>query len=179
MKAFGRLFRRKHLFALIIGFADGILTALTLTAGSVIRSGGQIDGTLALRVPVAASLSGAFVFFVAEYGRLRGELIDAERQLNLTTHGRFAALQLGRAVLRETMEGAAISCLCSFLGALLPLIVSILLPGSSWLAIAIAALGGLGVGVAQAVYGNPIRWAGALITAGILLTCVGAALHLV
>jgi VIT1/CCC1 family predicted Fe2+/Mn2+ transporter len=172
--------RREHTFALIVGLADGILTALTLTAGRVIYSQPGVDSTLAFRIPLASSLSGAFVFFVAEYSRLRGELVYAERELSLTTHG-LAASRLGRTVFREAVGGAVISCVCNFLGALLPLLFTVLLPESSWLAIiiAITALGALGVGVAYVVHGNLIRWAGALIIAGTLLTFVGTELHIV
>jgi VIT1/CCC1 family predicted Fe2+/Mn2+ transporter len=181
MKVISWVLRREHTFPLIIGLADGILTALTLTAGRVIHSQPGVDSTLAFRVPLASSLSGAFVFFVAEYGRLRGELVYAERQLNLPTYGSFAASRLGRAVFREAVGGAVISCVCNFLGALLPLLFIVLLPESSWLAIVIAitALGALGVGVAYVVHGNLARWAGALIIAGVLLTFVGTELHII
>jgi VIT1/CCC1 family predicted Fe2+/Mn2+ transporter len=174
------LFRRERMFALLIGVIDGILTALTLAAGRVLSAERSLDSTLAFRIPAASALSGAFVFFVAEYARQRGELVRAERQLSLTAHGRLAATRLGRATLYDSAGGAALSIVCNFLGALVPLFVGTLLPNLSWLApvVAIAILGGLGVGIARAIYGNPIRWAIALMLAGVLLTLAGVVLHI-
>jgi len=169
------------LFALVIGLVDGILTALTLAAGRVVGSSAPIDLSLALRISAGASLSGAFIFFTAEYARLRRELAHAERQLMLTPRGRMAATKLGGAVFRETVTGALISSTCSFLGALLPLVIGSSLPERSWLAIvaAIFALGALGAGLARLVYGNPLRWAVVLIVAGSLLSLLGIRLHIV
>jgi predicted membrane protein (TIGR00267 family) len=160
---------------------DGILTALTLASNKVIHAQDPVDMSLALRISLAASLSSAFVFWVAEYARLRGDLVHAERQLNLTSHGRLAATHLGKAVLREAIIGAVFSSCTSFLGALLPLIIAVLLPSVSWLAIvaAVVALGALGVIVARSIYANPILWAIALITSGIFLTIMGIELHVV
>jgi hypothetical protein len=56
------------------------------------------------------------------------KLVHAERQLNLTSHGRFASSRLGCEVLREAAEAAALSSLSSFLGALTPLIVAVIYP---------------------------------------------------
>jgi len=175
------LWKRERLFAVVIGLVDGILTALTLAAGRVMSSTASIDVPLALRISAGASLSGAFIFFTAEYARLRGELAHAERQLMLTPRGRLAATKLGGAVFRDTVGGAATSSICSFLGALAPLIVGSLLPGRSWLAIvtAIIALGALGAGLARLVYGNSLRWAVVLMIAGGLLSLVGIELHII
>ena len=169
------------MFALVIGLVDGILTALTLAAGRVVGSSAPIDVSLALRISAGASLSGAFIFFTAEYARLRGELAHAERQLMLTPRGRMAATKLGGAVFRETVTGALISSTCSFFGALLPLVIGSTLPERSWLAIvaAIFALGALGAGLARLVYGNPLRWAVVLMIAGGLLSLVGIKLRIV
>ena len=174
-----RIFRQENVFALVIGLTDGILTALTLASGRVFNSSEPITISLALRISAASSLSGVFVFFTAEYMRQRGQLVHAERQLSLTSH--LAATQLGRAVLRDTLWGAAISSVCNFLGALFPLIAGALLPQLSWLAIAagLLALGALGVAAARATYGNPILWAAALVFAGGLLTLAGLKLRIV
>jgi predicted membrane protein (TIGR00267 family) len=169
------------LFALVIGLVDGILTALTLAAGRVVSASAPIDVSLALRISAGASLSGAFIFFTAEYARLRGDLAHAERQLMLTPRGRMAATKLGGAVFRETVTGTTISSICSFLGALLPLAMGSLIPGRSWFAIATAifALGLLGLGLARLVYGNPFRWAVILVIAGAVLSLIGMKLHIV
>lgn len=175
------LFRREHAFPLVVGVCDGILTALTLAAGLVIGSQAPLRMSLALRIAAASSLSGTFVFFTAEYARLRGELVHAERQLSLTSGGRLATTRLGRAVLAESLAGAGLSSICNFAGALIPLALGALLPDPAWLAIAaaIVALGLLGAVVAHAVRGNPIRWVTGLMAAGGILTLVGLRLHVV
>jgi VIT1/CCC1 family predicted Fe2+/Mn2+ transporter len=174
------LFRREHMFALLIGVVDGILTALTLAAGRVLSVADALDSTLAFRISAASALSGALVFFVAEYARQRGELVRAERQLSLTAHGRLAATRLGRAALYDAASGAALAIICNFLGALVPLLIGVALPSVSWLAavVAIAILGALGIGIARAIYWNPLRWAMVLMLAGALLTLIGVQLHI-
>jgi VIT1/CCC1 family predicted Fe2+/Mn2+ transporter len=175
------IFQRKHIFALVIGLTDGILTALTLGSSKVISSTEPITIGLALRISSASSLSGVFVFFTAEYVRMRGELVHAERQLNLTSRGHLATTYLGRAVLQETVRGAVLSSVCNFIGALAPLIAGALLPGFSWLAIATAllVLGALGAVAGRYTYGSPILWAVSLICAGALLTLAGLKLRIV
>jgi hypothetical protein len=93
----------------------------------------------------------------------------------------LAATQLGRAALRDTLWGAAISSICNFLGALVPLMAGALWPRFSWLAIAagLLALAVLGVAAARSTYGNPILWATALVLAGGLLTLAGLKLRIV
>jgi predicted membrane protein (TIGR00267 family) len=179
MSAVVWLFQREHAFALVIGVSDGILTALTLAAGSVLGSGKPLEGGLALRIATASAVSGTFVFFTAEYSKLRGELAHAERQLNLTSHGRLAATRLGRAVLLETLSKASLASLCNFIGALFPLALGAFLPRPAWLpvAAAIVALGLLGVAIARSVRGNSFRWAAGLMAAGLLLTLIGFRLH--
>ena len=173
------IFRGENIFALVIGLTDGILTALTLASGRVFSSTQPITIGLALRISAALSISGVFVFFTAEYVRQRGALVHAERQLSLTSH--LAATRLGQAALRDTLWGAAISCACNFLGALLPLSVGALLPRFSWLAIAVGllALGVLGAACARLTYGHPALWASALVVVGGLLTLAGLKLRIV
>jgi len=181
MRAPAWLFRREHVFPLVVGVCDGILTALTLAAGRVIESQAPLGMSLALRIAAASSLSGTFVFFTAEYARLRGELVHAERELSLTSAGRLAATRLGRAVLAESVAGAGISSICNFAGALFPLALGALLPGPAWVAIAAAiiALGLLGAAVAHGVRGNPLLWITGLMAAGGVLTLAGLRLHVV
>lgn len=173
------VFLRSLLFPLVVGPVDGILTALTLSAGRMLTSAGrQIDMSLALRIALAASLSGSFVYFVAEYARLRGELIDGERHLNLASRGRFATSRLGTAVLRDAFQGAAISGVTGFLGALFPLALGALFVNRQWLTLvsAIVVLGALGIMVARSVLGRPLAWALALMATGMLLTAIGVVL---
>jgi predicted membrane protein (TIGR00267 family) len=169
----------RALFPLVIGPVDGILTALTLAAGRILTPDQPIDISLALRIALAASLSGGFVFFVAEYARLRGELVHAARHLNLASTGRLATSHLGQEVLRESVLGTVIAAATGFGGALLPLILGAAFSTISWMtiAIAIAVLGLLGFAVSRAVHGNAIYWATALMVTGALLSAAGVLLH--
>lgn len=169
------LFEREHKFALVIGLCDGILTALTLAAGSVLASRAPLRLQFALRIAGASSLSGTFVFFVAEYTRLRGELTHAERQLSLASSAGLASTRLGPVVLMEGLIGTCLASLCNFLGALFPLFLGAVLPGLPWIAIATAIilLGLLGVALSRSVHGSVFRWTAGLMLVGGMLTLVG------
>ncbi|PWK89740.1 hypothetical protein [Fulvimonas soli] len=165
---------------LVAGLTDGILTALTLGAGHMLAAAAPATPGLAFRVAGAAAVSGAFVFLVAHYADLRGELVEAERQLNLVAHGRFATSRLGRAVFREAVSKAAMASLCTFAGALLPMLVGALawLPRWTPIAVSIVALCLLGWLLARTVFGRPLYWVLALGAAGGLLAWLGAALKI-
>ena len=119
------------------------------------------------------------MFFVAEYARLRGELVHAARHLNLASTGRLATSRLGQEVLRESVLGTVIAAATGFGGALLPLILGAAFSTISWMtiAIAIAVLGLLGFAVSRAVHGNPIYWSAAFMVTGALLSAAGVLLH--
>jgi predicted membrane protein (TIGR00267 family) len=175
------LFKRENSFALVIGLTDGILTALTLTAGRMLDAANPITLELALRISIAAAISGVVVYFTAEYVRLRGELVQAERQLNLARHGHLATTHLGHVVFRDAVRGAISSSTCTLVGALLPLLAGVLLTNMPWASVAVSlvALGVLGTLAARATYANPLTWSLALVTAGCLLTVAGLQLRVV
>lgn len=171
----GGLFDARHRLDLVAGLSDGMLTALTLGAGHILPTNAPTSIGLAFRVSCAAAVSGAFIFFVAHYAERRGELVEAERQLNLTSHGQLATSRLGRAAMREAAIQAAIASGCTFLGALLPLMVSALIPQPRWLgaAVALVALCLLGYFLARTVYGHPLRWMVGLVLGGVALALLG------
>ncbi len=173
------LLGREHAFPLITGLTDGILTALTLGAGKVFELNKPIKADLMWRLAGAAALSAAVIFFVADYSRLRLDLVHSERHLNLTAHGRLASTHLGRAVFYDALRGAVISGVSSFCGAAFPLLVAVLWPAAPWIAIAVSivALGCLGSGLARSFYGSSIRWTIALMIIGAALAFAGLELH--
>jgi predicted membrane protein (TIGR00267 family) len=177
LRGLRHIFRADHTFSLTIGVTDGILTALTLVSGRLL-TGKPPTVELALKISVASALTSIFVFCTAEYARLRGQLMHAERELNLTSHGRLAASHLGRAIRRETMASAAISSLANFVGAFFPVLIGAFFPRPPGLAVAVAvaALALLGGALAYSIHGNLLGWALALAISGVLLALVGAKL---
>jgi VIT1/CCC1 family predicted Fe2+/Mn2+ transporter len=168
-------------FFIVTGFAEGILTALTLAAGRILAPGSESLTGLAVRVGLAAGFPEAVVFFAAEYSRQQGMLLRMERQLNLTERGRLASSRLGRQALEESLGAALVSALCAFGGATTPLLVAGLLPGPGWLTIAIAVLclALLGAGIAHALSGCRICWSLGLALAGVAMAILGACLRVV
>lgn len=178
MKSLPKL-RGPHSFAIVVGITDGILNALTLAAGHFV-SGSRPTIALSLRIAFGSALCGIFVFFTAEYARLRGELLDSERQLNLAADGKFATTSLGKQVRHEAITSATISSAANFLGAVLPLMLGAVLPGSALLAIApsIFALGLLGAILAQSIRGSKTLWIVILMLSGALFSILGVWLHI-
>jgi predicted membrane protein (TIGR00267 family) len=181
MKGFRWLLDPRHRFASVVGLTDGILTALTLASGKLLASNGRITLGLSVRIAIAASSSGMFIFFTAEYARLRGELVHASKQLNLASHGHLATTQLGNAVRREAVNSALVSSIFNFLGAFIPLSIAVAFPLFPRLpvVIAVAALGALGAALAHTIHGRMAFWALALMTAGAFLALVGVKIHVV
>jgi VIT1/CCC1 family predicted Fe2+/Mn2+ transporter len=164
---------------IVAGLVDGILTALTLSAGRLLEPGG-ISVALAVRVGAAAGLTTVFVFFLAHYAEMRAELVHAEKQLSLAAHGRLVAGTLGRQIFRESLGGACIAAACSLGGATLPLLLSALTPGPWWVGVALTLviLGVLGALLASSLYGSRRLWAIALVAGGIALTAIGERLKI-
>lgn len=176
---FAVTFNRTQTFAIVVGLTDGILTALTLASGHLM-TGTKPTIELSFRIALGSAICGVFVFFTAEYARLRGELIHAERQLNLSSRGQFVTSQLGRQVRADAFASAFISSSANFLGALFPLCVGSFLPGPALLAVvpSIVALGLLGMSLAHIVRGSATIWIAALVASGIALSIIGVWLHI-
>jgi VIT1/CCC1 family predicted Fe2+/Mn2+ transporter len=169
------------LMPVVLGLSDGILTALTLSAGRLVNANESLTFILAARIAIASLASGAFVFFVSNYSRLRGELIHAETQLNLTSHGQFAASRLGRAVLREAVGTTVVSSGSSFIGALIPLVTGAWFQEFRWAAISasLLSLGILGLVLARSVHGRYWVWCIGLVCGGTLVLLIGVKLSIV
>lgn len=166
---------------IVAGMVDGILNALTLAAGPLLKPHGGASLGLASRVGAAAALTTLFVFFVAHYAELRAELVRTERQLNLTSHGALAASRLGRRALVEAAASALVAAACGLFGAACPLFLSSALPGPGWLGLGmtIMLLGILGAVLAQSFYGSMLFWSCTIMLGGIVLTFIGIQLNLV
>jgi VIT1/CCC1 family predicted Fe2+/Mn2+ transporter len=172
---------QRQLLPIVLGLSDGVLTALILATGRLVDPGRHIPMNMALRISASAFATGAFVFFVARYSQLRAELVVAERQLNLTSHGRLASSKLGRAIFSEAIVAASLSSLSSFVGAMIPLSVAALVPAHGWaaLAAALVTLALLGAGLAKVCFGRPLYWSSTLVAGGVVLSILGAQLRIV
>jgi VIT1/CCC1 family predicted Fe2+/Mn2+ transporter len=181
MKNLDALLLRRVQLPTVLGLADGILTALTLAAGQLTEPNHPMLMNRALRIAAGALVSGAFVFYVAHYAQLRGELAHAERQLNLISHGRLASTRLGRSVLIEAFWSAVIASSASFLGALVPLLTGVFLPAFRWGAVvtSVGCLGTLGIALAKAVHGSYWRWCAGLAAGGGIFSVIGIGPHII
>jgi predicted membrane protein (TIGR00267 family) len=166
---------------LVLGVTDGILDALTLAAGAIVREGGTgVTVILAVRVGIASLITAAFTMFVSDYSERRRRLVRAAEQLSLTEPGHFAASRLGRDVIRESLWATTVAAIFSFVAALLPLLLGALLPGPSWIILiaAVLALGLLGWVLGGLMQGNRLRWTGLMLLGGAVVTVIGIQLHI-
>lgn len=181
MRWWGELLTPRGRLDIFAGLVDGILNALTLAAGRLLRVGEGANLDLAVRVAIVTCLTTVFVFFVAHYAELRAELVQAERELNLLSHGRLATSQLGRRALQTAAGSALLAAACGLVGSMVPLIIGAYLPGPRWmgLAVILLLLGGLGALLARSFHGSVVFWGCSIALAGALLTLVGLQINIV
>lgn len=181
MKYLRWAFHRERRLAVVMGFIDGVLTAMLLAAGRVLGRGVPMDFSVALRVATGALATAGLIFYIGKYAELRTQLVRAEAQLNLMKRGKLATTHLGRRVLFDAIREAVLSGLFSFVSALLPLTLAAAFPWLPLLSITISliGLGMMGVVLGIAVRGSPVVWALNLIIGGVLMTAIGFWLHLV
>ena len=168
------------LLPLVLGITDGILNALTLSAGAIIRGGDAIGASLALRVGIVALVTAGFTMFVADYAERRSSLVRAAHQLNMTRPGQLAATALGKQVFKESVMATAVAGIASLIGAGVPLFASAILPGPSWvvLVLTIGCLGALGGALGSLMHARRYHWAAAMLLGGIAIAAIGTWLNI-
>ena len=173
-----RLARAVPVLPLVLGITDGILNALTLAGGAILRSADGVSVSLALRVGCAALITAAFTMFIADYAERRAQLVRASRQLNLTEPGRLATTRLGRQAARESAIAMLVAAVASLIGATAPLLVGEALPGPSWLVLVLTvlALGLLGWILATILVARRWRWAALMTIGGAAVAAIGVLL---
>lgn len=166
--------RYEYLFATVMGLTDGISTALVLASGKLLSGHGLGLGE-ALRIALATGAAGALPLFIAEYARLRGELVHASRELNMESPHSLISGALGRSVMREASQAAVVAAISSLVGALVPLGCGVLFPKPVWLPLLAADIGLalLGMWLGRTMYGHPAIWALILLTIGDGLALLG------
>ncbi len=162
------------------GAVDGILNALILASGRLLNPGAGADFNLAWRVGVATAVTSLFVFFVAHYAELRAEIVRAEKELNLLAHGKLAETTLGRRAVLDASVGASVAAFCGLIGAMVPLLLCHLIPQPPWagIALTLALLSALGIGLAKSAHGRVVYWCVALLIGGIAITWLGSKLDI-
>ncbi|MBS0350139.1 MAG: hypothetical protein JSR33_02945 [Proteobacteria bacterium] len=174
-------YRHGVMLSLVLGLSEGILTVLTFAASRLMNVNVVMSWSLAIRISIGVLCSGVLMYFVSNYSELRSQLVQAERQLNLTTHGKLATTHLGRRVLLEAVVACVIASISAFIGAFIPLLMAVILPQYREVPIIVALLmlGLLGIGLAKTLYGSVIRWSILLILGGLVLWYAGTQLHIV
>lgn len=164
---------------IVAGLVDGVLNALILAAGRMLKAAG-VDLLLMLRVGAATGLTTLFVFFVAHYAERRAELAEAERELSLGGHGRLAASQLGRRAVVSAAGGATLAAGCGVCGAVGALAICDLLawPRGIGLVAVIGLLALLGGLLARSFHGSRLMWAAGVGGGGAILTWIGILLNI-
>ncbi|WP_170837883.1 hypothetical protein [Streptomyces sp. TP-A0874] len=164
----------------VLGLTDGLLNALTLASSSLLGTGSPATLSLAARVGCVALVTSAFTMFVADYAEQRAHLVRAAKELNLISRGHLATTRLGQLAAMRSTRAMAVAAVSSFVGAGLPLLLGVLIPGPSWIVIllAIAALSALGASLAHAFQGRKGRWALAMGCGAVAVTWIGDILHI-
>ncbi len=168
------------LFPFTLGLSDGIITTLMLISNSIIHES-YIGTNLALRVAFGSAFVGGFSYFIAEYTRLRSEISRTSKQLVLRSPSYLIKSKIGHDILIESVAGTALSVGSGFLGSMVPLSFSIILPtyGLISIMVAIGALSIMGLGIAKSVRGSYIFWLMTMIALGVIVTYIGYNLKLV
>lgn len=180
MKWLSRLKRQEYRLAVVMGFVDGILTAMLLAAQKILGHGTPVAFESALKVAVFALATAGFVFYIGRYAELRSQLVRAAAQLNLRKRGKLATTHLGRMVVREAVIEALASGACSFISALLPLSLAAAFPSVPWLSalVSLFLLGLLGSVLGKAVRGSSLKWSVGLVMGGLIVMVLGFKLHI-
>jgi hypothetical protein len=170
----------RWLFNVALGLTDGLLTALVLTAGTLVGGAVRVSIDQAVRVSSAAALSGLFTVLVSDFVRLRVELSHAAQELNLTSVRPLLASRLGTKVRMQALAAALVTTACSFGGAMIPLASAALIRvGWAGPAAAGTSLVAIGAVFGRLLSGNPLIWAMLLFSGGAMISLVGVWLRIV
>ena len=170
--------RQNLLFPFSIGISDGIITALILASGGIIKG---ITPYLSLKISFGSAFAGMFSFFIADYAGLNEELHRTARQLNLRSTRYLLRGKLGRDILFEAFTGTLISAFFGFVGALIPLMSSIMVPHDIYIPLLISyiSLGIVGYFISRITAGSWRFWVSIMVIIGIIVTIAGSYLKLI
>lgn len=109
---------------LVLGLLDGIITAVGLTSGIMLK-GGEISLYDAASIAVVVAGINALTSFVAEYSHQRASLRDLEYKISLRSTGRILKTLVHKRALISSLRSSFIMFISSLIGAF-----SILIPTS-------------------------------------------------
>lgn len=173
--------KKESIFYIVIGIADGIVTALLFTTGSILHGNGSISLNMAFRISLGAALPSVFTFFVAEYTEQRKNLMHVAKELNLSSSLYLLNTKLGKEVFYRSIALTVLGVSSGFTGAMIPLSINSLIPAISWLPIlvSIVILGFFGFALSLYIHGNTLLWIVSMIAIGILFAFLGNTLNII
>ena len=166
--------RENIVFPITMGLTDGVITVLMLASADFLGPS-VMTVDLALRIAFGSAFVGTLSFFIAEYSRLRFQLIRASRQLTMHSPESLIRSDLGAKIFMESLAGTLLSGTFGFVGALIPLSVDVIDPAFGLVAILSAyfVLAAMGLAIGNISSGNKYKWMAALILLGLIVTTVG------
>lgn len=166
--------REDLVFPVTMGLTDGVITVLMLASADFLGPS-VMTVDLAVRISFGSAFVGTLSFFIAEYSRLRFQLIRASRQLTMNSPESLIKSDLGMKIFFESIAGTLLSGSFGFIGALIPLSVDVFDPKMGFIAIlsAYIVLATMGLTIGGISSGNKYKWMAALVLLGLIVTAVG------
>ncbi|MEL9990776.1 MAG: hypothetical protein QXP98_10790 [Thermoproteus sp.] len=138
---------------IVLGLLDGVITAIGLTSGVLIR-GRTITLIDAISIAIVVATINGLTSFVAEYSHQRADLRDLEYKVSLKSTGKILKSLVHRRALLGSLRSAAYMFSASFAGA-----SSILVPASIRPPLGLYALVAAIVGFALMLARSPAEFA--------------------
>jgi len=155
----------------LLGTLDGILTAMILSAGSMIGTTVLTYHTALAVVVISATING-LMGLIAEYSHQRLIIAETERAL-LLEKGRLLGTRVHQSAIVETIRSSSLYAATSALGAAtvtLPALISAI----AGLASAFTLLVILAYLLYRATGGSLVRWMGTVLGASVVALAVGS-----
>lgn len=157
-----------------IGLIDGLITALII-ASNAILSDLSMPLSAAIRISGASSMVGATSYLVAEYGKMRTDMVRIARHLNPVTLKSSKNRSVQLRILLDSILGGSVALSFGFMGSMIPLGFYSLFGSNPLISIVVTfiALSVTGIYMGYEAEGSALMWIIALDTVGILMLILG------
>lgn len=157
-----------------IGLIDGLITALII-ASNAILSDLSMPFSAAIRISGASSMVGATSYLVAEYGKMRTDMVRIARHLNPVTLKSSKNRSVQLRILLDSILGGSVALSFGFMGSMIPLGFYSLFGSNPLISIVVTfiALSVTGIYMGYEAEGSALMWIIALDTVGILMLILG------